>query len=187
MFSAEPCRWVAYASDLRWRIVWCHIGMEQSFHDIARSLNMSVGTAFNVFEIFKDTGDVEPKHREYPGFAVTQRVESTILAIIVWESYFVSEWDYTKDLWVHKWEDISIYSVHCLMHRHGLTRNKIQRIALPRSSTYRGAYMADISMYKPDMLVFADETDKDCWDCLRRFGYALKATHLSIPKYSDVA
>ena len=73
------------------------------------------------------------------------------------------------------------------MHRHGLTRKKIQRIALPRSSTYRGAYMADISMYKPDMLVFADETDKDGRDCLRRFGYALKATHLSIPKYSDVA
>ena len=44
--------------------VWRRIGMEQSFRKIAHSLNASVGTAF-VFKIFKDTGDVEPKHREY--------------------------------------------------------------------------------------------------------------------------
>ena len=29
-------------------------------------------------------------------------------------------------------------------------------------------------MYKPHMLVFADETGKDDRNCLRRFGYALK-------------
>ena len=34
--------------------------------------------------------------------------------------------------------------------------------------------MADISTYKPHMLVFADATGKDDRDCLRKFGYALK-------------
>ena len=59
-----------------------HIGMEQSFCDFAHSLNVSVGTAFNVFKIFKDTGDVESKQREYPGLTVTERIASTILAVI---------------------------------------------------------------------------------------------------------
>ena len=62
--------------------MWRRIGMEQSFRDIACSLNVSVGTAFNVFKIFKDTGDVESKHREYPGLTVTERIASTILAIV---------------------------------------------------------------------------------------------------------
>ena len=83
VFSAEPSRRVAYASNLRWRIVWRRIGIrEQSFREIARSLNVSLGTAFNVFKIFKDTGDVEPKHREYPGFIMTERAAATILAIV---------------------------------------------------------------------------------------------------------
>ena len=60
------------------------------------------------------------------------------------------------------------------MHRHGLTRKKIQHIALQRSDSYCGAYVAEISMYEANMLVFADETGKDERDCLRRFGYALR-------------
>ena len=60
--------------------------MEQSFREIARSLNVSVGTVVNVFKIFKDTRDVEPKHKEYPGFIVTERIAATILAIIVLEN-----------------------------------------------------------------------------------------------------
>ena len=56
--------------------------MEQSFRDIAHSLNISVGTAFNIFKIFEETGDVDPKKREYSGHIVTDRVATMILAII---------------------------------------------------------------------------------------------------------
>ena len=182
MFSAEPSRRVAYASDLRWRIVWRRIGMEQSFREIARSLNVSVGTAFNVFKIFKDTGDVEPKHREYPGFIVTERVAATILAI-VFENPILYLNEITQKIYEYTNERISPSTVCIIMHKHGITRKKIQRIALQRSSTHRGAYMADMSMYKANMLVFADETGKDGRDCLRRFGYALKG---HTPQYNQV-
>ena len=160
MFSAEPSRRVAYASDLRWRIVWRRIGMEQSFREIARSLNVSVGTAFNVFKIFKETGDVEPKHREYPGFIVTERVAATILAI-VFENPILYLNEITQKIYEYTNERISPSTVCVVIHKHGITRKKIQRIALQRSSTHCGAYMADMSMYKANMLVFADETGKD--------------------------
>ena len=47
--SAEPERCAPYSSDLRWRIVWQCRGMERSLRTIAESLNISLGTAFNVF------------------------------------------------------------------------------------------------------------------------------------------
>ena len=34
--------------------------------------------------------------------------------------------------------------------------------------------MSDISVYKPDMFVFVDETDTDRRDALRKFGYSLR-------------
>ena len=173
MFSVEPCRRVPYASDLCWRMVWRRIGMEQSFRDIAHSLNVSIGTAFNVFKIFKDTGDVEPKHREYSGFLATDRIASTILAIIFENSNLYLN-EITHKIYEYTNVKVSPSTVCIVMHKHGLTRKKLQRIALQRSSSYSDAYMAEISMYKPDMLVFADETGKDGRDCLRRFGYALK-------------
>ena len=61
-----------------------------------------------------------------------------------------------------------------VMHKHGITRKKIQHIALQRNASHHGAYIAEILVYKSNMLVFADETGKDGRDCLRRFGYALK-------------
>ena len=67
MFSAEPCRRAPYSADLRWRIVWRRIGMQQSYRDIAQSLNVSTGTVFNIVKIFEETGDVDFKHREYSG------------------------------------------------------------------------------------------------------------------------
>ena len=56
--------------------------MEQSFRDIASSLNVSVWTACNIFKLFEETGNVNPKHREYFGYTVTDRIATMILAII---------------------------------------------------------------------------------------------------------
>ena len=69
-----------------------------------------------------------------------------------------------------------------------LTSNSVQRDAQTGSdkeenlafcnakkckAPHRGAYIAEMSMYKSNMLIFADETGKDGRDC-SRFGYALK-------------
>ena len=83
-------------SDLRWRIVWRRIGLEQSFRDIAQSLNISVGTAFNIFKIFEETGDVDPKRREYSGFIVADRISTIILAIIF--DLYLKEIDHSEDV-----------------------------------------------------------------------------------------
>ena len=59
--SAEPCRRGPYSADLRWRVVWQRIALDLRFEDIARNLNIAVGTAYNIFKLFQDTGEVDHK------------------------------------------------------------------------------------------------------------------------------
>ena len=66
--------------------------------------------------------------------------------------------------------DISPSAICNVIHKNGLTRKKVQRIASQRSAIYRGDYIAEMSMYNVNMLVFADETGKDERDCIRRYG-----------------
>ena len=61
MTSAEPSRRKPYSVDVRRRVVWQHIGMDLSFRSIACRLNISVGTAYNIFKLFELTGSVEAK------------------------------------------------------------------------------------------------------------------------------
>ena len=58
--------------------------------------------------------------------------------------------------------------------RLGLTRQKMRNISLRRSEIERGAYMADISVFHPEMLVFVDETGSERKNSIRRYGYGLR-------------
>ena len=56
----------------------------------------------------------------------------------------------------------------------GLTRQKMKQVALQRSEERRVEFMAEISAFSPDMLVFLDETGSDRRNSIRRFGYGLR-------------
>ncbi len=76
-------------------------------------------------------------------------------------------------------EDISGVSVSgstiCrLLRRHGLTRKKIQKVALERSLQYRAEFMAEILHYPREQLVWVDEMGSDRRDAMRRYGYAIR-------------
>ena len=59
--SVEPGRKKAYSSDLRWRVVWQRLALGLKFHEIATNLGISIGTAYNIIELFERTGEVQPK------------------------------------------------------------------------------------------------------------------------------
>ena len=69
-FSAEPGRKTAYSADIGWRVVWQYIGMNYSFEDIGKRLQIAPSTAHRIFTRFKTTGDVSrtqpsrPQHRK---------------------------------------------------------------------------------------------------------------------------
>ena len=59
---------------------------------------------------------------------------------------------------------------------HGFTHRKVQTVALQMSEEKRVQYMADVSVFNPDMLIWIDETGSDRRNSIRRYGYSLRGT-----------
>ena len=122
--------------------MWQKLSMDLPFRTIATNLNISVGTAFNIFEIFKNTGEVSakaPRKREelrkldshHEGYIIGLILDSPTLHL--------------SEIVTKVYE--SVPTICKLLASHGLTRKKIRRIALQRNVGFRGAFMADMTQY----------------------------------------
>ena len=67
---------------------------------------------------------------------------------------------------------VSLSTICRLLRRHGLSRKKVQRIALERNLEYRSDFMAEILPYPREQLVWIDEMGSDRRDAMRQYGYA---------------
>ena len=63
--------------------------------------------------------------------------------------------------------EVSASTLYKLIHRHGLTRKKIQ-VAKQRCDLYRGQFMAEIQLHW-EQFVWIDETGRAAKDHIRRF------------------
>ena len=61
--SAEPGRTTAYSTDIGWRVVWQRLGMEYTYEQIGRWLQIAPSTAHRIFSRFKSTGDIAPREQ----------------------------------------------------------------------------------------------------------------------------
>ena len=50
----------AYATDLRWRVVWLYITQYLDVHEISKQLCLSERTARRYIHLFEQTGDIKP-------------------------------------------------------------------------------------------------------------------------------
>ena len=112
--------------------------MDKPFKDIANSLNISVGTVYNVYRLFQETGEVSPKtpYKRYDIRKLDYYHENYILCLylseIVMKVFGVS---------------VSISTVCRLLAKHGFTRKKVKQVALQRNCEFRGAFIANMSLY----------------------------------------
>ena len=56
----------------------------------------------------------------------------------------------------------------------GMTRQKLRNIALQQSMDQWVMFMADISMFEPEMIVWLDKTGSDRRKSVRAYGYGLR-------------
>jgi hypothetical protein len=61
-----------------------------------------------------------------------------------------------------------------LLGKFGFSRKKIQHIALQRNLSQRASFIANISCYPKEMLVWVDETGCERRDLLRKYGYSFR-------------
>ena len=70
--------------------------------------------------------------------------------------------------WVH------VSTICRTVQRLGLTRKKVQLVALQCSMEMQARFMAEISLFDPQMLVWVDETGSNRRNSVRAHGYSLK-------------
>lgn len=56
---------------------------------------------------------------------------------------------------------MSLSAICKFLHKNGFTRRRLTKVALQRSEKERQQYVCDLSVYKPEMFVFLDETGSD--------------------------
>ena len=148
--------------------------MELQFRDIARNLCLSLGTVYNHFARFKETGGVAVVRSSKPGSrkVLDDHQELLVIGILLDDSalYLCEVCQRVKDA-----TDITVSppTICRIIHRHGLTRKKIKQVASQRSLNLRGRFMSEISFFDVIQFVWIDETGCDRRDNIRKFGYSL--------------
>ena len=75
---------------------------------------------------------------------------------------------------------VAISTISNFLHKNEFSRHKLSRIALQRSDELRAQFIQEISIYKPEMLVFIDETGSNSRDARRSLVIALEENQLKL-------
>ena len=175
--SAEPSRRIPYSVDIRWRVVWQRIAMNLTFQQISTRLNIDPSTAYRVYNLFKITGDVQPKLQKgviWPeARKLNNSLELFIVGLIIEQpgSYLSEVCEAVLQI---SGVSVSEATICRIFKRYGFTRKKMQSVALQRSAQLRGAFMAQAILYRREMFVWVDEMGSDNRNTMRKFGYAIK-------------
>ena len=136
--------------------------MDLPYWNIARNLNISVGTAYNVFKAFESSGEVSsnPPQDRRDSRSLTSSEEMFVVGLV-----FENPCLYLREL-CQQVQDISGLSVSVsticpLLRRHGLSRKKVQRNALESNLEYQSDFMEEILHYPREQLVWIDEMGSD--------------------------
>ena len=172
--SAEPGRKAPYSVDLRHRMIWQKIGMGLTFREVARNLNVSLGTVHNIFRLFEETGEVDPKHPDRTSTRKLSSNEELIIIGLILDNPGLYLGEICQNIADVTGTRISSPTVCRILRKHGLTRKKIQQVALQRSAITRAKFMADMQFFYTNQLVWLDETGCDRRDHIRKHGYSLR-------------
>ena len=175
MTSAEPSRTSAYSTDIGWRVVWQRIGMGLTYKEIAYRLQIAVGTAHRLFQMYESTGDVAPlKRAERYELRKLDNLHEIYIIGLICENPAIYLREVCGKIFEVTGVRVSTSTVCKVIHRNGITRKKLTKAALQRSLEHRAAFMANMLQYPRDFFVWVDETGTDRRDQLRKFGYAIR-------------
>ena len=83
-----------------------------------------------------------------------------------------------RDLREETGTEVCLSAICRFLHRNGFTRQRLRIAASQRDGLLRAQFVSDVSLYKPEMLIFLDETGSDRRDCIRKYGYSLRGKPL---------
>ena len=142
-------------------------------------LFMSKQSVHRYVHLYQSTGDVDPmKQRHGPKQLLNDLEQITVLqSLIDRPGICLNELQQRLNDVTGKWVHIS--TICRTVHRLGFTRKRLQHIALQRIEEQRVQYMAEISIFDPNMLVWVDETGFRLRNSVRAYGYSLRGMRAS--------
>ena len=175
MTSAEPARTSAYSGDIAIRVVWQRLGMGMTFRDIAKRLQIGVGSAHRLYRRFSEKGNFDRAERSSRRH--TRKLDE------FHELYIIGLLMENPGLYLDEIKlkikeatrvTVSGSTICRVLQRNGYTRKKILQVARQRCTEFRGLFMAEVLQYPRNFFVWVDETGSDNRDQIRKFGYALR-------------
>jgi len=142
--------------------------------DIADKMCISERTVCRYLAKFNTTGEVKFTLQNHGPSKLLGEYEQLVLLEIIasYKGIYLAEIQ-------SKLEDM--YNVHCsiaticrTLKFMGCSRQVIQKIDLHRSDDCRAEFMAKVSMYEPEMLVWIDESGCDKRNSFRKYAYSMK-------------
>lgn len=172
--SCEPERRKAYDADLRWRGIFSIIVGGATTDEVAVRCGVCRKTVLNWWDIFIQTGHVDPRRRAAPP------VEQTIDELTM--TYIISILEMNPTLRLDELctkirevtgNEVSISTMCRQLHHIGWSRKAVQLVAKQRCSTCRVTFVAEVMLAFPShVFVWVDECGCQCKDCYRRKGWS---------------
>ena len=154
-FSSMPRK---YSDDFRWRIVFQHCLQGKSIRVVARNNYVCKSTVERLVNRFKRTGDVTSVQEKHgPCHKLSDQEELIVLQLFL-DKPGIYLREVQRELFDITSTWISCATLCRAAKRFGLSRQKMRNIAIMRSDILRAQYLADMSIFDPNMLVFINET-----------------------------
>ncbi len=159
--------------------MWQREGLGRKYAEIAENLGVDAATVSRILSLFRHTGCVHKK--DYPSDRafrkLTSPMEYIIVHLVLMRPGIILR-EIQAELLEETGADISLSTICRFLHRNGFTRQKLRIAARQRDDLLRAQFASDVSMYKPEMLIFIDETGSDRRNCIRKHGYSLRGKPL---------
>ena len=173
MMSCKPTRPRAYHSDLTWRMVYQTKVLKYPMKKVSGNLCVDQSTVRRTLKLLDTTGSVEKKM--YPDGHGSPKLSKTdqmhiLEAALENPSIYLHELKFelqARGTHVHE------STLRRFLLRANFTHKKMKLIPIQQNEQLRAKYVAEISQYSPNMLVFVDETGSTRKDAIRKCGYSL--------------
>ena len=163
-----------FSVDLRWKVVWLYLSTNRTPANIEALMNVSERTVWWYISMFKPTDDVMPvERRNRPRMLMSEFEQLSLLRLIL-ENPAIYLQELQDELFDIFGVLVSVSTFCRTLKYMECTKQALHRVVLEQSDALRAQFMAEISVYDPDMLIWIDETGCDRRHSSRRFGYSIR-------------
>ena len=153
-------------------MVWQREVLGYKYQTVATNLNVDLSTVWRVVRQFQNFGCIDKKHFLKCISEAYSSTRATLHCVLMNPGIYT--WEIQQDLYQTTGTEISPSAICRFFQRVGFSRQKLKLEAKQRDDFLRAQFSCDVAMYKPEMLIFLDETGSDKRNSLRKYGYSLR-------------